>query len=232
MKRKRYCYALAAAGLALAMMTGCSTVSTESQSTSTPAVEVADVSASETPTHTGEPELPAEYRITYEMENGNGTISLITMVKDGEGNLYYQNGAEELWFLSQESGYVQAMPDENGELAPTSSGTILKETAVRESTAAFWECVETSDKLIAPGFSHAGTAAVAERTCDLYTNTMGISGLNVTYQLYIDQETGVCLGWMEEKETGIFDSEASAGTFLCSEFQTEDVVLPIPEEQS
>ena len=53
------------------------------------------------------------------------------------------------------------------------------------------------------GFSYAGDATVAERTCDLYTNTMGITGLNVTYQLYIDQETGACLGWTEEKETGI-----------------------------
>ena len=48
----------------------------------------------------------------------------------------------------------------------------------------------------------------------------------MTYQLYIDQKTGVCLGWTEEKETGIFDSEASEGTFLCSEFQAENVVLP------
>lgn len=229
MKQKRYFNTLAMAGLALAMLAGCSTGGTVAgagtQTASTPAVQGTDTSVSAVPTHTGAPELPAEYRITYEMENGDGTLSLITMAKDSEGNLYYRNGTEELWFLSQRNGYVQAIPDEGGALAPTSSGTILKEKAVQESTAPFWECVETSDKLIAPGFSHAGGAAVAERTCDLYTNTMGIAGLNVTYQLYIDQETGVCLGWTEEKETGIFDSEASEGTFLCSEFQTENVIL-------
>ena len=59
------------------------------------------------------PVLPAEYRITYEMENGDGTISLITMAKDREGNLYYRASEEELWFLTQGNGYVEAMPDEN-----------------------------------------------------------------------------------------------------------------------
>lgn len=108
----------------------------------------------------------------YEMENGDGTVSLITMARDGKGNLYYRDGSEELWFLSQGSGYAQAMPDEDGVLTPISSGTILKEKAVRENAASFWKCVETSDKLIAPGFSYAGDATIAERTCDLYTNTM------------------------------------------------------------
>lgn len=233
MKRKRYCYVLVAVGLALAMMTGCSTASmtdnTEIQPANTPTTQSADISAMETPTHTETPKLPTAYRITYEMENGDGTLSLITMAKDEEGNLYYQNGSEELWFLPQENGYIQALSDENGELVPISTGVILKMESVREKTAPFWACVEMSDKLIAPGFSHAGTSEIAGRTCDLYTNTMGIAVLNVTYQLYIDQETGICLGWTEEKETGIFDSEASEGTFLCSEFQTEDVVVPISE---
>lgn len=67
---------------------------------------------------------------------------------------------------------------------------------------------------------------MAERTCNLYTNAMGVAGLNVTYQLNIDQETDICMGWTEDKETGIFDSEPSEGTFLCTEFQTDSVVLP------
>lgn len=233
MRQRQYFSTIAMACLALAMLAGCSMDGTAggvgTQTVSKTVVQDTDASVSVAPTHAGVPELPAEYRITYEMENGDGTVSLITMARDGKGNLYYRDGSEELWFLSQGSGYAQAMPDENGVLTPISSGTILKENAVRENAASFWKCVETSDKLIAPGFSYAGDATIAERTCDLYTNTMGITGLNVTYQLYIDQETGACLGWTEEKETSIFDSEASEGTFLCSEFQTEDVVLPISE---
>ena len=54
---------------------------------------------------------------------------------------------------------------------------------------------------------------------------MGVKGLNVTYHLCIDQETGICLGWTETKETGIFDSEASEGTFLCVEFLTDSVEI-------
>lgn len=230
MKHIRNFSTLVVVGFALVTMVGCSldgtADGTEARTAVTQEVHGTNTSILEVSTHTGTPELPAEYQITYEMENGDSTISLITMAKDSKGDLYYRDGTKEIWFLSQGNGYVQASPNEDGALIPTSSGTILKEKAVRENTAAFWECVETSDKLLAPGFSHAGIAMVAERTCDLYTNTFGITGLNVTYQLYIDQKTGVCLGWTEEKETGIFDSEVSEGIFLCSEFLTEDIVLP------
>lgn len=225
----------AAAGLLLAALAGCAsggtagtTVSTPApkQSTQEPVTQTQPSESASSPVAVESQGLPSEYWITYEMENGDGTISRITMAKDGEGNLYFQNGGEELWFLADGSGYVQAVPDEDGVLSPVSTGTILKESSVQKSTAAFWDCVETSDKLIAPGFSHAGTATVVERTCDLYTHTMGVAGLNVTYNLYIDQETGICMGWTEDKETGIFDSEPSEGTFLCTEFQTDSVVLP------
>lgn len=232
--RKTLCSA-AGATLLLFALAGCASGGTAGTTASTPAPEqstqepVTQAQPSEvtsSPVAVEVQGLPSEYWITYEMENGDGTISRITMAKDSEGNLYFQNGEEELWFLTDGSGYVQAMPDEDGILSPVSTGTILKESAVQKSTAAFWDCVETSDKLIAPGFSHAGTTTVAERACDLYTQTMGVAGLNVTYNLYIDQETGICMGWTEDKETGIFDSDPSEGTFLCAEFQTDSVVLP------
>lgn len=226
---------VAGAGLLLFTLASCASGGTDGTAASAPAPEqstqetAAQTQPSESASSPAAIEsqgLPSEYWITYEMENGNGTISRITMAKDGGGSLYFRNGGEELWFLTDGSGYVQAIPDEDGVLTPTSTGTILKESSVQKSTSAFWDCVETSNKLIAPGFSHDGTATVAERTCDLYTHTMGIVGLNVTYNLYIDQETGICLGWTEDKETGIFDSEPSEGTFLCTEFQTDSVVLP------
>ena len=73
MKAKKYIGLTALAGLAAVMMAGCATGGTTGS-----AVNIAPV-------------LPAEYRITYEMENGDGTISLITMAKDREGNLYYRD---------------------------------------------------------------------------------------------------------------------------------------------
>ena len=78
------------------------------------------------------------------------------------------------------------------------SGTILKASVIQESTSAFWDCVERSDKLIALGFLQAGTAAAAERTCALYTNSIGVAGRNVSYNLYyIDQETDISLDQAE-----------------------------------
>lgn len=224
--KKALCAAFAGT-LLLYLMAGCTAGGNEEfpqSGTSESASQEASQSSTSDGTRT--PELPAEYQITYEMENGDGTLTLITMAKDHDGNLYYQAGSEQMWFLAVESGYMQAAPSEDGTLTAISTGTILKESSVRESTESFWDCVETSQKLIAPGFSNAGSATVAERNCDLYTNAMGVAGMNVTYQLYIDQETGICLGWTEEKETGIFSSDPSEGTFLCTEFLTDTISLP------
>ncbi len=165
--------------------------------------------------------LPNEFRITYEMENGDGTLSLITLSKNGDGELHYQNASEEKWFLAQGNGYIQAQPDEGGKLVPISAGTILKDTAFQDQTLDFWNCAEASEKRFAPGFEWERTEIIAGRTCDLYTNYLGIDNMNVTYLLYVDQETGICLGWMEDAETWIFDTQPAKGTFLCSEFSTD-----------
>lgn len=230
MGTKQYFYIGIAASLLLIAMAGCAADGNAVAEAAAPSTEnniqdtqVPDSSACR---------LPAEYRITYERNNGDGTISRITMAKDGEGNLYYRNGSVEQWFLAEGSGYTLAVPDDGGRLAEISSGLILKVSAVQQNTASFWDCVETADKASAPGFSLTDTASVAGRTCDLYTCSIGISGLNVTYQLYIDQQTGICLGWTEDRETGIFDAEESEGTFICTEFQTENIVLPGIESEN
>lgn len=48
------------------------------------------------------------------MENGEDTVSLITMAKDSSGRFYFPNGAEEWWFLASGSDHGQAVPDDNG----------------------------------------------------------------------------------------------------------------------
>lgn len=50
--------------------------------------------------------LPEEFRITYEIENGDGTLSLITLAKNADGEFHYQNASEEKWFLPQGNGYI------------------------------------------------------------------------------------------------------------------------------
>lgn len=232
MQNVRYICLALLTGLAVTMGTGCSanvSMMRNSEAAQTIEGNTADEAENVSPESTAagrqQIRLPEQYRITYEMENGDGTISLITMAKDGNGNLYCRDADRELWYMPRQSGYVQAELDDEGRLTAVSESKILKENTVRKDMETFWDCVETSGKLIAPGFTHAGTAEMAGRTCDLYTNTMGIEGLNVTYNLYVDQETGICLGWTETKETGIFDSEPSEGTFTCTEFQTDSVEI-------
>lgn len=95
-------------------------------------------------------DLPTQYRITYEIENGDGTVSLVTMARDEAGDLYYQDEDQELWFMPQRGGYVQAEPDQDGTLTVVSENRILKENKVHQATELFWNCAETYDKLIAP----------------------------------------------------------------------------------
>lgn len=226
--KNRKCICSVAVGIALTLLVGCSVNDSDAR----PCVPTATVqptqSTGEQPAsiHTGTMEFPTEYRITYERENGDGTLALITLAKDQQGNFYYSDAAQELWYLADGDGYLAAEPDMAGRLVATSPHTLWKESAVLRQAEAFMELAESSGKQYVPGFTLSGTATVAGRNCDLYTNTMGIAGLNVIYQLYIDQETGICLGWIEKKETSHFDSEASEGTFLCVEFETEINNLP------
>ena len=61
----------------------------------------------------------------------------------------------------------------------------------------------------------------------MFENTMGVAGMNVTYVLEVDKETGVCLGWNEISETGSFTAEPGKTVFSCTQFTVGDVDLPV-----
>lgn len=170
-------------------------------------------------------ELPEQYRITHEVNNADGTPTIITQARDAEGNLYILDGGTERWFLSCGTGYVEAKPNQDGILEQIGSGTSLTEQYVEQIAASFWRCAGEVTELIAPNYEDSGTETVAERTCTVYTHSMGTEKMNVVHSVYIDQETGICLGKTEESELGIFTPKPSVGTFLCTEFSTENIVL-------
>ena len=170
--------------------------------------------------------MPEEYQITYEKHNIDATISTICCAKDAEGNIYFQNGDEKIWFMREENGYVEMQLDANGVLIQIEDGVLVTDEYVAEATEIFLMCVQESDKALAPGFELVGEQVVAGRTCDVYENKLGIENMNVTYSVLIDRETGICMGWQENADTGMFESNTDIGTFICTEFVTEGVELP------
>ncbi len=169
--------------------------------------------------------LPDVFRLTYAVGNDDGTLTLVTFARDVAGNLYYRDNTTEQWFLWQESGvYLPAEPDGSGGLTVTDPTTLFPWSYVQSISAAFWDCAGTTEKLAAPGFVAGETETVAGRVCRVYTNTLGVEGMYVIYSLYVDTETGICLGWTSDAELGAFDAGSNEG-FLCTEFLTEGVRL-------
>lgn len=169
--------------------------------------------------------LPEQYQITYEVDNIDGTPTIITQARDTEGNMYIRDGRTERWFLSSGTSYIEAKPNQDGILEPIGSSIPFTEQYVEQIAASFWRCAGEASELIAPSYENSGTKTVAGRMCTIYTHLMGTEKMNVTHSIYIDQETGICLGKTEEAELGIFTPKPSVGTFICTEFSTEDIVL-------
>ncbi len=166
---------------------------------------------------------PAEYRITYERSNGDGTVTLITRARDGEGNVYYREGEEELYFYLQDGSYF-LLRSENGELTEVSPGTLYTEKYVEDASVLFFDCAET--RASAPGFEEAEGRTVAGRQCRAYENTIGNEEMSVTYIVLIDSETSVCLGMLREAHLGGFGGDGGEDSFICTEFATDGVVFP------
>ena len=171
---------------------------------------------------------PEEYSITYEVqEPEDGTITLVTKTCDAEGNIYYSNGERELLFLNEQGRYKLYERSGEDDFTESAVGKLYTSDYIEGETGEFNECAEQTEKQSAPGFSETDETSIAGRTCRVFENTMGVAGMNVTYVLTVDKETGVCMGWDEVSETGSFDAETSEELFSCTEFITEDVTLPI-----
>ena len=172
--------------------------------------------------------LPAQYSITYEVQKpGEDAITLVTKAQDGEGNVYYASGSTEQLFLNDGGRYQLYEKDADGNFSESSSGKLYTADYIKTATADFTACAQPDVNANTPGFDETEGTTVAGRTCTVYENKIGVAGMNTTYVLQLDQETGVCLGYNELTDTGIFTSEPGKAVFSCTEFLTEDVTLPV-----
>lgn len=51
--------------------------------------------------------------------------------------------------------------------------------------------------------------------------------------MIVDEQTGLCLAWCAQSASGDYSLSDGAGDFLCTDFVTQDVALPLsPQEQA
>ncbi len=63
----------------------------------------------------------------------------------------------------------------------------------------------------------------------------GRTGLVYTWTrtIIVDEQTGLCLAWRAQSASGDYSLSDGAGDFLCTDFVTQDVALPLsPQGQT
>ena len=165
--------------------------------------------------------LPEVYRITYSVETPEGVVRTVTKTVDGEGNVYFASGETGSLFLKSGDRYECYVSAEDGRFTKTSDSYTAD--YVEQATREFLQYAERSMQQFLPGAEKQGKQTVLGRSCTVYC--VGVSGEagHVTYSIYVDDETGVCLRFDEEKRLGGAELEADGEVFVCIEFVTDEV---------
>lgn len=223
MKMRNLIFPAALAGAMLISFAGCSVTPARNAETNVSS-EATNMSTSEVPENIPKTAMmPEQYSITYEIESAEGVIHTIQKAKDADGNIYFHSSEEEMLFLADGNNYILYQPDENGNFSTRDPDTLYNATYVENVTEKFMEYAEKSEDRFVPGMESAGEQTVSGRECAVYTVETGVANFSVTYQLYVDKETGICLGWEEGKAVSGYDLEADDEVFRCTEFLTENI---------
>lgn len=126
-------------------------------------------------------------------------------------------------FLADGDNYMLCRPNGEGKFSAEDPDVLYNAAYVETATGKFMEYAGESQKRLIPGIESTEEQTVLDRTCDVYKVETGAGNFLVTYQFYVDQETGVCLGWEEGKAIGDYELEADREVFRCTEFLTEDI---------
>ena len=226
MKKRNLTFPIAlAAGVLLISLAGCSALQTDGSTASSSlqsetangSTEI-EVNSSYTSIH-----FPQQYSITYEIESPEGRIYTIQKTKDGNGNIYFHSDEEELLFLADGDNYILYRSDENGKFSADDPDALYNDTYVETATEKFMEYAGKSQTQFIPGMESTDEQTISGRDCDVYRIETGAGNFSVTYQFYVDNETGICLGWEEGKEISGYELEADGEVFRCTEFLTENI---------
>ena len=99
---------------------------------------------------------------------------------------------------------------------------------VQERTAALTDCAQRAAPRLRERAQCVGEQEVAGRTGLVYT--CSFLGFTWTRTMIVDEQTGLCLAWRAQSSIGDYSLSDGAGDFLCTDFATQDVALPLSLE--
>ena len=164
--------------------------------------------------------LPDTYYIEYEVKDKDGVIRTVSKAVDENGSVVFRSGDELLVFIKDGESYTEYSANGNGELT-SEVGRKVTEDYVEEATAEFNEYAERSREKLMPTVKVYGETTVADRACTVYSVTVGIKSFNVGYYYYVDDATGVCLGFNSEMVLANIALDTDDTVFTCVTFTTE-----------
>lgn len=225
MKKRNLIFPAVLAGVLLISFAGCSAPQTGGSTASNSTQSEVTGSSTETGTDSIYSSicLPEQYSITYEIETTEGIIHTVQKTKDADGNIYFRSSEDELLFLADGGNYILYRPDEKGGFSADDQDALYNDTYVETATEEFMEYAGKSQKQFIPGMESTDEQMISGRDCDVYRIETGTGNFSVTYQFYVDEETGICLGWEEGKEISGYELEADGEVFRCTEFLTENI---------
>ena len=110
---------------------------------------------------------------------------------------------------------------------------LFSEVYVQERTAALTDCAQRAAPRLRERAQCVGEQEVAGRTGLVYTCARSFLGFTWTRTMIVDEQTGLCLAWRAQSASGDYSLSDGAGDFLCTDFATQDVALPLsPQGQT
>lgn len=171
---------------------------------------------------------PAQYRITYEIQLEDGRVQQITQARDAQGSLYFCLDGEETLFVQEGAHYRMYRRGLDGALEQAPG--LFSGAYVQERTAALTDCAQRAAPRLRERAQCVGEQEVAGRTGLVYTCARSFLGFTWTRAMIVDEQTGLCLAWRAQSAIGDYSLSDGAGDFLCTDFVTQDVALPLSLE--
>ena len=173
-------------------------------------------------------DLPDTYHIEYEVTGDDGVIRTVSKTVDESGNIRFVSGETETVFIKDGISYVEYQKNKDGEVSRT-EGKKVTADYVKTATAEFDGYAEQSKNKYLPTAKEVGETEIAGRKCTEYQVSVGIKAFGVTYSYYVDNETGVCLGYDTAMILAGIETDNTDTVFTCTAFETEGVELIVIE---
>lgn len=168
--------------------------------------------------------MPTTYSIEYEIES-EGIIKTMKKTVDEEGNIYFLSNETEVLFIKKGSNYSLYERNEEGVFSESNKTQSYNLSYINEYTSEFTEYAEYTKKQFLPTAKNKGTVTYADRECVVYEINVGFSGTGVTYEIYSDSSTGICMYYNSHMSAFGINLPSDDISFKCTSFETKNIDL-------